>query len=618
MNRSSQANYDGGSHLHGWKAARMLVAAVGLPSAMLPSLALAQATPPPQPAPPPPSPPPQSRDQLDIGARIGEHAPARSRLVVEGDIERGPCPLAAPGFAQTRVTFSRIAFPGLKAVDPAVLDDTWREYAGTEQPVSILCEVRDRAATALRAMGYLAAVQIPPQRIEKNGEVRMDVLVAHLTEVQVRGDAGPNARTIAGYLARLTQEPYFNTRVAERQLLLLGDMPGYQVRLTLKPVQGSPGDVTGDVLVRRTPFELFGGIQNLGSKATGREGVFVQAVANGLTGLADRTTVSLFNTLDFDEQTVVQANHDFAIGASGLRFGAGLLYAHGKPAVALDFRSETVAGQVGLTYPLVRRRAFSLQAGGGLEVIDQNIDLVGSGPLARDHLRVFYGRVNLDLADSRSFSGRGGYSGAEPRYRLSAMLEARQGIKGLGASHDCTPITKCLAPHVPISNLLADPAAFVLRAQATAAYRPTPMVTIALAPRAQYSPDALLSYEQFSVGNYTIGRGLDPGTLLGDSGVGTSLELRYGRLSRTAKNAIALQPFAFLDAAWTWTHDGTPNDARHSAYTAGGGMRARWGDRLDADLSLAVPLKRAGFQSERGDVRFLFTIRARFVPWDPS
>lgn len=605
MSRLSKAGWRTNAVPHRYGAARVLVAALVLP-AVAPSVAQAQTTS-----------VPQSRDQLDIGVRIREPARSTSRVVVEGDIERGPCPLAAPSFAQTRVTFSRVSFPGLKAVDPAVLDDSWREYAGAEQPVSVLCEIRDRAATTLRAMGYLAAVQIPPQRIDKDGEVRMDVLVARLTEVQVRGDAGPNAGIIADHLARLTREPYFNTRVAERQLLLLGEMPGYQVRLTLKPAPGSPGDVTGDVRVERTPFQLFGGIQNLGSHATGREGAFVQVVANGLTGLADRTTVSVFNTLDFSEQTVVQASHDFAMGAEGLRVGASALYAHSKPkpSGALDFRSETVAGQIGLTYPVVRRRAFSLVAGGGLEVVDQDIDLVGSGPLARDHLRVFYGRLNLDLTDSGSFTGRGGYSGAEPRYRLSATLEARRGIDGLGASKDCTPITNCQP--VPISNLLADPSAFVLRAQANAEFRPTPTITVAVAPRGQYSPDTLLSYERFSVGNYTVGRGLDPGSLLGDSGLGSSVELRYGRLFTATGNRVALQPFAFLDAAWTWTHDSLTKKTE-SAYTTGGGLRARWGDRLDADLSLAVPLKRTGFQDKRGDVRLLFTIRARFVPWDPS
>ena len=594
-----------------WTALHSLVAATCLPLAMGPSAVLAQA------APPPPPPPPQTRDQIDIGARMDEHTPSGPRVSVEGDIERGPCPLSDPAFADTRVTFSRVTFPNLKAVDPAVLDDSWRDFAGSDQPVAILCEVRDRAASALRAMGYLAAVQIPPQRIEKNGEVHMDVLVARLSEVQVRGDAGANEKIIADHLAKLTQEPYFNTRVAERQLLLLGDMPGYEVRLTLKPVKGSPGDVSGDVVVRRNPFEIVAGLQNLSSKATGREGLFVQATANGLTGLADRTSVSVFNTLDFSEQTVLQASHDFALGASGLRAAASILYAHSKPEGPLNFKSETVVGQIGLTYPLVRRRAFSLLAGGGLEIINQDVDF-GSAPLARDRMRVLYARLTLDMADRASFAGRTGYNGSEPLYRLSALVEARNGIDGLGASKDCSPITDCLSPNVPLSNLLADPSPFVLRAEATAEYRPDPMWTIAVSPRAQYSPDALLSYEQFSVGNYTVGRGLDPGTLLGDSGLGTSLELRYGRLSKASGNKLVVQPFAFIDAAWTWVHDGGFTNDPRSAYTAGGGLRGRWGDRFDADLSLAVPLKRAGFQTERGDVRLLFTIRARLVPWDPS
>ncbi|MEJ2407750.1 MAG: ShlB/FhaC/HecB family hemolysin secretion/activation protein [Novosphingobium sp.] len=562
------------------------------------------------------SPPPTTREELDIQSRVGQRASSHSTLEVTGDIERGPCPLATPAFARTRVTFSKVLFADLKAVDPAVLDDTWRDYAGTEQPVSVLCEVRDRAATALRAMGYLAAVQIPPQRIEKDGEVRMDVLVAHLAEVQVRGEAGANGQAIAGHLAKLTSQPWFNTHVAERQLLLLSDIPGYQVRLTLKPVAGSPGDVIGDVFVRRRTFELYGGIQNLGSKTVGREGLFVQAAANGLTGLADRTTVSLFNTLDFSEQTVLQANHSFAIGANGLRVEGGLLYGHSEPAGPLDFTSKTIVGQLGLTYPLVRRRALSLLAGGGLEVIDQDVDFAAV-PLTRDRLRILYGRLSLDTVDSASINGIGGYTGAEPRYRLSAMLEARRGIAGLGASNDCTPATNCIAPNVPISNVLADPEAFVLRAEATLEYRPIPMVTIATSPHAQYSPDTLLSYERFSVGNYTIGRGLDPGTLLGDSGIGTSLELRYGRLSRAAGNAIALQPFVFLDSAWTWTHYGQADDPQ-SAYTGGGGIRARWGDRIDGAFTLSVPFKDSGFAATKGDVRFLFTIKARLLPWDPS
>ena len=44
-------------------------------------------------------------------------------------------------------------------------------------------------------------------------------------------------------------------------------------------------------------------------------------------------------------------------------------------------------------------------------------------------------------------------------------------------------------------------------------------------------------------------------------------------------------------------------------------MRLRWGDRIDANLLLAAPLERAGLQTRRGDLRVLFTLAARLLPW---
>ena len=42
---------------------------------------------------------------------------------------------------------------------------TWADYAVSEQPVAVICEIRDRAATLLRDNGYLAAVQVPTEMI---------------------------------------------------------------------------------------------------------------------------------------------------------------------------------------------------------------------------------------------------------------------------------------------------------------------------------------------------------------------------------------------------------------------------------------------------------------------
>ena len=59
-------------------------------------------------------------------------------------------------------------------------------------------------------------------------------------------------------------------------------------------------------------------------------------------------------------------------------------------------------------------------------------------------------------------------------------------------------------------------------------FRPMPSSPSRSACAANMPWKPLLSFEEFSAGNYTVGRGYDPGALLGDSGFGTQAELRYG------------------------------------------------------------------------------------------
>ncbi len=560
---------------------------------------------------------PPTREELSIGDVPAYREARKSRLLVEGDIERGPCPLADPSLEGTTVNFSTVKFTNLRAVDPASLDAAWTGFAGRDMPIASLCEIRDRAATMLRTMGFLAAVQIPPQRIENGGELQLDVLVARLVEVQVRGDAGRSEKLIAAHLDKLSGGEWFNIHDAERHLLLLSDLPGYDVRLRLKPAKGAPGDVVGDVVVKHRPVELSAGTQNLGSTVSGRFGAFAQLVINGMTGMGDRTAISLFNTVDTEEQTVFQLSHDMALGSDGLRFGGSFLYGMGEPGGnASAFETETTLVSFELSYPIKRTQAQSIHAAGGIDIVNQSIDF-GDLDLSEDKLRVLYGRVSLDMTDKASLGGRGGYSAAEPKWRVAGLVEARQGLDGLGSSKDCSLLSDCAAPNVPISNLLADPSAFVLRAEAQMEYRPTPDVTIGVAPRFQYSDAILLTYEQYSLGNYTIGRGFDPGVVLGDKGAGSTFEVRYGKRMPSSANAIALQPYAFFDAAWAWSNiDGAGGPEK--VLSAGGGVRARWGNRLDANFVLAAPLDRTQMQARKGDVRMLFTIRARLAPWDPS
>ena len=188
---------------------------------------------------------------------------------------------------------------------------------GREQPVSVICDIRDRAATELRRAGYIASVEVPEQRIA-DGTVRFRVLMAKLVQVRVRGNATGAERTIAGYLNRLTGQQVFNRFEAERYLLLASDIPGYQVRLTLRPAGAVPGEVIGDVAVLRTAAYVDANIQNYGSHELGRWGGLLRGQVYGLTGLGDRTTLGVFTTSDFEEQQTLTFGHDFRLGSEGL------------------------------------------------------------------------------------------------------------------------------------------------------------------------------------------------------------------------------------------------------------------------------------------------------------
>ncbi len=539
--------------------------------------------------------------------------PGEQVVTADDNIERAPCPLASPEFANVRVTVRSVRFSEVEGIDTSMLDASWRDKVGQDQPVSVVCDIRDRAATMLRAKGYLAAVRVPPQTIS-DGIVKLDILSARLTRVEVRGDAGANEGLLQRYLSRLDDQPVFNIVDAERYLLLARDIPGMDARLTLRP-GAAPGEVVGEVTVTRTPILIDGSTQNYGSRDVGRWGSINRARFTGLTGMGDMTTVSFYSTPDFDEQKVLQLAHEFRVGGEGMRFGASYTYAWTRPDITgFNIRSNTQIVSLFASYPLVLTQAQRITLGGGLDIIDQDIKLGGT-PLNRDRIRVFNLRADGIWIDPASVAGKRGYSPSEPHWSLGASVEARQGVSFLGASDDCGPGgAACFLPGaVPLTRIEAKPDAFLVRAQAQAEWRPTKLFTLSLAPRAQWASDPLVAYEEFSGGNFTVGRGFDPGTIIGDKGVAVSAEARYGSFVPANRKAFAFQPFAFFDAAWVWNKDSAFNGLNpQKLYSAGGGMRVAWGDRARLDVALAVPLNRGGFLAERPDPRLLISFTSQF------
>lgn len=546
------------------------------------------------------------RDQLDD--RLSTPGEGVS---VDASLARAPCPLADPQYDQIRFTLSSVSFVGAEEVELGLLDAAWSSVAGQDLPISAVCDIRDRASAILNEAGYVASVQVPPQRIE-GGAVRFDVIVARMTGLVIRGEPGPSGDQLRRNFESLRSQPVFRRSEAERTLMLARDIPGMDVRLSLARDVGpdaKAGDLIGivDVVMDRVQAGL--SIQNLSSDRTGRFGALLRGQINGLTGLADLTELSIYSSQDPQEQLVLQGRHEFGIGTDGFRVGVNAVYAWTQPDIDGPdiFDSTTFVGTLYGSYPIVRRQVKNVVLSFGLDWIDQRIDFAGLD-LSRDKLRVPFARIDASMMDRASAEGRGGYTIAEPRFAAHSALEVRHGIGALGASDGCGPgFLACAAPDiVPIARLDADPSALVLRYEGQVSFRPSPLWLIKVAPRAQYSPDALLSYEQFSGGNFTIGRGYDPGELIGDSGLGARIELAYGTLQPETPKGIAWQGFAFWDTVSAWIKDVA--DDPYTINSVGAGVRFNIARRAYLEVVGAVPLDRAPLETKRDDFRLLLNL----------
>ena len=152
----------------------------------------------------------------------------RARVEARNALPTEPCPLRDSGL-QANLTAVEFVGPGgveLPAVIRTLLADVQPPQG--ERPIAVICEIRDAATARLRREGYIAAVQIPLQRIE-SGKLRLEVVTGQLIDVRMRGDAPPFRAQLVARAEQLKALQPFNQFEAERILLLASDIPGVEV-----------------------------------------------------------------------------------------------------------------------------------------------------------------------------------------------------------------------------------------------------------------------------------------------------------------------------------------------------------------------------------------------------
>lgn len=514
-------------------------------------------------------------------------------------LEQPACPFETSSLKVTLTTLSFVR-PDGGALQPEIAEAVAGiDVPQGEQPISVVCALRDRANAALRHAGWVASVQIPAQEIT-GGTLQLQVVTARIVEVRVRGSAGPYDSILRERIAQIQALDPLNEKKAERLLLLAGDIPGLEVQLSLRPAGTRQGEVIGELSLAFRRFAVIANVQNQNSRLTGRETGYARAEIYGLTGLSDVTYVGVSSTADFKEQRVVQAGHIMGLDRNGTTLGARFTYAWSRPDLgALDLRTNTLITGFDLARPLIRSLRTNLRATGGFDYVDQRSVVRtegGSVPLTLDKLRIGFIGIDGDYRTVR-------YDGATA-FSIASSLQVRKGVDVFGSS-DIGFANGRLT-----SRIDGNSRALVVRGTVDTVIGVGPIFSLAGQGQAQWTNDPLLNYEEFSVGNLTIGRGYDPGVSTGDRAVGGRGEVRAELPLITG---LGTQLFGFYDHVYLRNLDRNAIEPRRTYRSYGGGARFSLPGLLVLEVMYAHPLDRVlKLDEKRPPNRVLVSLTAQF------
>ena len=557
------------------------------------------------PAPPQAQPSVPTREQIE--QRRQQEAPPRPRASVDTRraIVQTPCALEDSPLkvTLTSVTFQRPDGTPIHPELQQLLSSVGTGPAG-EQSIAVVCRIRDQANQLLEDAGYVALAQILAQEIA-GGQLKVTIVTARIVEVRVLGDGGPFQKGIERRIEAIRALDPLNRRDAERILLMTGDVPGVDVQLSLRSAGTRPGEVIGELSVETSRSQVLAKVQNYGSVQLGPVIASVQADAYGLTGLSDRTSIAYSNSTDFDEIRVLQGGHDFALNDRGLRAGLRGSLAFSNPDIDdLDLRSRSSIVGVELSQLLIRTLAEQLGVGVGFEAVEQRTRIhQGSSPIpfTRDRLRIAYARLDGRIGTALGSAGQAA--------AVTGYAEARKGLDILGASE----IGVTQGGFAP-SRFEGNPEAWVLRSELVADVRPFPALAIGAQLFGQWANDPLLNLEEFSIGNFSYGRGYDPGSNGGDRALAFRIEPSL-RLPLTPES-MSLWVLGFYDHIKLYNLDTGSTERERRIRSIGGGLRMLQSRRFVLDLLYARPLDRVlATEESRPKERFLASFTIQLQPW---
>lgn len=505
-------------------------------------------------------------------------------------------PLNAPAGSETiRFVLTSVTLEGGTIYSEPVIASAYGDMIGQEVSLADVYGIAQKLTVMYRNDGYiLTQVVVPEQEID-GGAVRLRVVEGFVNEVTVEGDTRGHLPLLNGYAQRIRAEKPLNAKKLERYVLLMNDLAGVTAKAVLSPSPSVAGASDVAIIVSQKPFDVFGQVDNRGSRYLGPLQLNTGARLNNLLGMHEGISlqaVTAFSDADSRELDYFGAAWAQPINTEGTKLTVGGSVTSTEPGLdlgAFEIRGLARAMNFEVSHPFVRSRNTNLFGALKFNYLDSTRkDNLGLGDTV-DQLRVARAAGTYQFTDS--LIGINTFN-----------VEASKGLDIFGASDE---------GDANMTRAAGDPQFYKSTLEISRLQRINGMFDVYVSAFGQMSPDNLLASEEMGLGGLAYGSAYDSSEITGDEGIAGRFELRANNPVSTP--ADTLQVYGFYDIGKVWDGDNVlPEDRQRSLASAGAGVRANMNENFAATFEAAKPLTRdVGTEGNR-DTRFFGSLTARF------
>ena len=494
----------------------------------------------------------------------------------------------APQSPARTIVLERVIVEGAHAIAPSAIRALWQAKRGHTLGQDGINQIADALGALYQHAGLaLYTVSVPAQSFA-GGTIRLRVVEGYVASVAITGDTGGDMSLLRRYAAAIVADRPLHQATLERQILLMGAIPGLKIGSRLEAIPNTQGGTRLVLVVKRKRLDAGIGVNNQGFPLLGRSQLEANVVVNSLFQQGDRTQLTIGLPPErFETYQYAGLSEQQPLGHNGATIAATIGALHTKTD-GLGIDGHAIFGDLQASLPLVRRLHQSLTVSLALDALDSNNALLGQA-LTDERTRAIRAAAAYAFDDS--------LAGALPA-TTSASAVLSQGIDALGARRGTPqsggPAFTKLAIRLERDQTL--PANLVLRLKAAG----------------QLAGQALPASEQFTYGGSEFGRAFLYDAVQGDSGLAGAAELAW-RVPRhlTTATFAGSELFGFVDAGAIHNHTPAQGELADHGSSGGFGVRFEVLGKSVIQLEVAVPIQAPLLPAEEGadgGTRLLFNV----------